>query len=230
MNHQELSKVVAIGFNKCATRSLAQLFARAGHSSLHQKVPHRLSFSLASRGRRKLGGIMRSNHEAGRPIFADVEYAIFYGDLIDSNRRTTFDGNSLFREILRDYPNTILLLNWRDREDWICSRLKHGHGEFASREQQVRGLASQDELCAIWRAEWDAHLAAVRSFMADRPEQLVEFNIDSDPIEALIDRLPAYGLSPEHYGDIGRSRGRRLSAWLQAAKRWWAHHRPRAQR
>jgi len=173
---------------------------------------------------------MRANLEAGRPVFAGVEHTVFYGDLIDSNQHATFDGNSLFREILRDYPNTILLLNWRDQDDWIRSRLQHGHGEFALREQRVRGLGSEEELCAIWRAEWDAHLAAVRSFMADRPEQLVEFQIDRDPIEALIARLPAYGLRPEHYGDIGRSRGRRLPVWLQAAKRWLAHHRPRAQR
>jgi len=228
----ELPKVVAIGFNKCATRSLARLFAAAGYPALHQKVPRRWPFvwALAPRRRRKLGGIMRANLQAGRPMFAGVEHAVFYGDLIDSNQGSSFDGNGLFREILRDYPNTILLLNWRDREDWIRSRLQHGHREFAAREQRVRGVASQEELCALWRAEWDAHLAAVRSFMADRPEQLVEFNIDSDPIEALIARLPAYGLRPEHYGDIGRSRGRRLPAWLQAAKRWLAHYRPRAQR
>ena len=226
----ELPKVVAIGFNKCATRSLAQLFAAAGHPALHQKVPQRWPFSRASCRRRKLGGIMRTNLEAGRPVFAGVERAVFYGDLIDSNQRFTFDGNGLFREILRDYPDTILLLNWRNREDWIRSRLQHGHGEFALREQRLRRLGSPEELCAIWRAEWDAHLAAVRSFMADRPEQLVEFQIDRDPIEALIARLPAYGLRPEHYGDIGRSRGRRLPVWLQAAKRWLAHHRHRAQR
>ncbi|MEB3361305.1 MAG: sulfotransferase [Synechococcaceae cyanobacterium] len=222
----ELPKVVAIGFNKCATRSLAQLFAAAGHTAVHQKLPRR----WLSRRRRKLGGIMRANLEAGRPVFAGVEHAVFYGDLIDSNQHATFDGNSLFREILRDYPTAILLLNWRDQDDWIRSRLQHGHGEFALREQRLRRLGSPEELCAIWRAEWDAHLAAVRSFMADRPEQFVQFNIDTDPIETLIARLPAYGLRPEHFGDIGRSRGRRRPIWLQAAQRWLAHHRPRAQR
>jgi hypothetical protein len=215
---------VAIGFNKCATRSISQLFALSGHPAVHQKLPSRL------RRRRKIGGIMRANVEAGVPVFTGIDQFIFYGDLIDSSYTDSFDANCLFREILRDYPNTILLLNFRDREDWIRSRLLHGHGEFAMREQKVRKLVSQRELLDAWRAEWDAHLAAVRSFMGDRPEQLVEFNIDSDPIEALIARLPAYGLRPEHYGDIGRSRGRQLPTWLQAIKSWLAHHRPRAQR
>lgn len=225
-----LPRVVAIGFNKCATRSLAELFAAAGHPVVHQKLPQTWRLSLAMHGRRKLGGIMRSNLDVGSRVFAGVEQYVFYGDLIDSNRRFSFDGNGLFREILRDYPNTILLLNWRNREDWIRSRLQHGHGEFAAREQRVRGLSSLDELCMVWCAEWDYHLAAVRSFMADRSAQLVEFNIDSDPIERLISRLPAYGLQSSQYGDIGRSRGRQLPSWLKATKHWLAHARPRAQR
>lgn len=224
---------MAIGFNRCATRSLAHLFAEAGHPVLHQKLPWTWPRPWARpwvRPRRKLGGIMRANLQGGRPVFAGVDHFLFYGDLIDSNQASSFDGNTLFREVLRDYPGTILLLNWRDREDWIRSRLKHGHGEFAAREQRVRRLASQEELCAIWRAEWDAHLAAVRSFMADRPEQLVEFHIDTDSVEHLIARLPAYGLHAEHFHDIGRSRGRRLPSWLRSSKRWLAHVRPRAQR
>jgi hypothetical protein len=226
---QMLPKVVAIGFNKCATRSLAQLFAGAGHPVVHQKLPAAWRLARAMHGRRKLGGIMCTNLQAGCPVFAGVEQYLFYGDLIDSNRRSSFDGNRLFREILRDYPDTILLLNWRNREDWIRSRLQHGHGEFAAREQRVRKLSSLDELCDAWRDEWDAHLEAVRAFMAERPAQLVEFNIDSDPIEQLIARFPAYGLQAEHYGDIGRSRGRHLPSWLKAAKHWLAHTRPRAQ-
>ena len=225
-----LPRVVAIGFNKCATRSLGQLFAASGHPAVHQKLPQAWRLSLAMQGRRKLGGIMRANVDAGRPVFAGIEHYVFYGDLIDSNIRSTFDGNGLYREILRDYPDTILLLNWRNREDWIRSRLQHGHGEFAAREQRLRGLSSLDGLCDAWRVEWDAHLEAVRAFMADRPAQLVEFNIDSDPIEQLITCLPSYGLRPEHYGDIGRSRGRQLPSWLKAAKHWLAHTRPRAQR
>jgi hypothetical protein len=219
-----LPRVVAIGFNKCATRSLARLFARSGHPAVHHKLPGRW------RSRRKLGGIMRANHRAGLPVFSGVEQYVFYGDLIDSNRRDTFDGNSLFREILRDYPDTIMLLNWRDRDDWIRSRLRHGHGEFAAREQRLRGLASQADLCDQWRREWDQHLAAVRAFMVDRPGQLLEFNIDTDPIADLIQRLPAYQLEAAHFQDIGRSRGRRLPAWIQVAKAWIAHHRPRSQR
>ena len=97
---------MAIGFNKCATRSISQLFALSGHPAVHQKLPSRL------RRRRKIGGIMRANVEAGVPVFTGIDQFIFYGDLIDSSYIGSFDANCLFREILRDYPNTILLLNF----------------------------------------------------------------------------------------------------------------------
>ena len=220
--------MVAIGFNKCATRSLAGLFARAGHPAVHQKLPrHRVWPPGAPR---KLGHLMRRNVEAGRPVFHGLERYVFYGDLIDSNRHGSFDGNSLFRRILADYPDTILLLNWRDREDWIRSRLRHGHGEFAEREQRLRGLANREALCQAWRLDWDQHLAAVRAFMADRPDQLIEFHLDRDRIEDLVLRLPAYGLCPGHFADIGRSRGRLPSPLEEQVKSWWSRRRPRAQR
>ncbi len=217
-----------MGFNKCATRSLAQLFARAGHRVVHQKIAAGWIARLWTT--RKIGRLMRLNVDAGRPVFAGVEDYVFYGDLIDSSDRESFDGNTLYRRILDDYPDTILLLNWRDREAWIHSRLRHGHGEFAVRECRLRGLASLDDLAALWRQEWDQHLAAVRSFMAARPQQLIDFQLDHDPIEDLVRRLPAYGLRAEHFSDIGRSRDRQLPRCVALLKRWWSHQRPRSWR
>ncbi|MEO1004035.1 MAG: sulfotransferase [Cyanobacteria bacterium J06638_7] len=220
----QLPRVVAVGFNKCGTRSLAQLFARAGHPVVHQKV----AAGWISRfwTTRKIGRLMRLNVEADRAVFFGVDHYVFYGDLIDSSTQGSFDGNTLFRRILADYPDTILVLNWRDPDDWIRSRLSHGHGEFAAREMRLHGLANLDELAQFWRHQWDQHLAAVRAHMASRPEQLIDFQLDHDPIEDLVRRLPRYGLSPEHFSDIGRSRGRQRA--LAGLRRWWSHHRPRS--
>lgn len=220
--------MVAVGFNKCGTRSLAHLFARAGHPSVHQKLPAGLLSRFWTT--RKIGRLMRLNVEAGRAVLDGLEDYVFYGDLIDSSAKGSFDANCLFPRILADYPDTILLLNWRDREDWIRSRLQHGHGEFAARELRLRGLASLEELAEAWRRDWDQHLAAVRRFMLPRPEQLIEFHLDRDRIEDLVARLPAYGLKAEHFSDIGRSRGRRLPAALARFKCWWSRHRPRSTR
>ncbi|HEU0225521.1 MAG TPA: hypothetical protein VFR29_08800, partial [Steroidobacteraceae bacterium] len=73
--------------------------------------------------------------------------------------------------------------------------------------------------------EWDEHHADVREAMKDRPGQLIEFNLDSDPVQKLIDRLPGYGLRAEDWGDVGRTRGVREHALVKRFKRWWAHAR-----
>ena len=214
-----LPRVVQIGFHKCGTRSLEQLFRGAGHPVVKFKLrrPWRRS--------RNAGLIMRQNLEAGRKIFAGMDDHVFYADLIYQTDSDSFEPIRYFREIMRDYPDTVLLLNVRDREDWIKSRLKHSHGEFAQRVMRQRGIDSKEVLADLWRQEWDTHLAEVRAFMADRPEQLVEFDIDRDPVEALVERLAPYGLNAEDWGDVGRTRGVRRHPLVAKLKKFWAHTR-----
>lgn len=214
-----LPRVVQIGFHKCGTRSLEQLFRGAGHPVVKYKLRRPLRRS------RNAGLLMRQNLEAGRKIFAGMEDHVFYADLIYQTESDAFEPIRCFREIMRDYPDTILLLNVRDREDWIRSRLKHGHGEFAQRVMRQRGIDSQEVLADLWRQEWDTHLAEVRAFMADRPAQLVEFDIDNDSVEALVERLSAYGLAAEDWGDIGRTRGVKRHPLVARLKKLWAHAR-----
>ncbi|MBD3805120.1 MAG: hypothetical protein IE919_18045 [Thioclava sp.] len=218
---QALPRVVAIGFNKCGTRSLAELFRAAGHRVIHHKIRDRWPVP------RRIGKVMRDNLDAGRKVFDSAEDYTFYCDLIVNDGRSTWDGAGAFREILRDYPDTILLLNLRDREQWIASRLKHGHGEFAKREMAARGLSDLEALKDEWRAEWDRHLSDVRAFMVDKPAHYIEFNFDSDDPAELSARLPAYHLDPESLRDIGRSRGKKMSPLKRAAKKLNAHLRPR---
>ena len=216
-----LPRVVAVGFNKCGTRAFAELFRRAGHPTIHHKVRDRLLLP------RRIGKVMRDNLAAGRRVFDSVEDYIFYSDLILSDGRMTWDGASAFREILRDYPDTILILNLRDREAWIRSRLRHGHGEFARREMAARGLTRPEDLTAAWRADWEAHVTALRAFMQDRPDQFIEYNLDTDRPESLVSRLPAYRLNPADFSDIGRTRGERMNPLHRRIKTAVAHLRPR---
>ena len=214
-----LPRVVQIGFHKCGTRSLEQLFRGAGHPVVKYKLRRPL------RRGRNAGLLMRQNLEAGRKIFAGMEDHVFYADLIYQTESDAFQPIRCFREIMRDYPDTILLLNVRDREDWIRSRLKHGHGEFAQRVMRQRGIDTTEALAELWRQEWDTHLGEVRAFMADRPAQLVEFDIDNGSVEALVQRLSAYGLDAADWGDIGRTRGVKRNPLVAKLKKLWAHAR-----
>jgi len=218
---QALPRVVQIGFNKCGTRSLQRLFEGAGHPVVQHKI--RKPFRRA----RKAAFVMQQNIKAGRKIFAGMEEFIYYGGLIHQTESVSFEGIRHFREMLNDYPGTVLILNIRDREDWIRSRLKHGRGELVRRVMRQRNLNSPDELADLWRKEWDEHMDDVRTYMANFPDQLIEFNLDTDDVQSMVDRLPAYGLKASDWGDIGRTRGIRENALVKSIKEWWAHVRPR---
>jgi hypothetical protein len=213
--------VVQIGFNKCGTRSLQRLFEGAGHPVVQHKIRKPLRRS------RKAAYVMQRNIEARRKIFAGMEEYLYYGGLIHQSENVSFEGIRHFREILRDYPGTILILNLRDREDWVSSRLKHGRGEFVRRVMRQRNVSTPGEVAEQWRREWEDHIADVRTYMADYPDQLVEFNLDTDDVQTLVDSLPAYDLKASDWGDIGRTRGVRENRLIKRLKRWWAHARPR---
>jgi hypothetical protein len=216
---QKLPRVVQIGYHKCGTRTFQRLFERAGHRVVQYKLRRPLRRS------RIAAYIFRENLRAGRKVFAGMEDFTLYAGLSYETENDSFEPIRHFREILRDYPDTILLLNMRDREDWIRSRLRHGHGEFAARVMRQRGIEDPEVLAEAWRREWDTHIAEVREFMADRPEQLVEFNLDTGSVQALVERLSAYGLKMEHWGDVGRTRGLKQHPLVARFKRWWAHSR-----
>ncbi len=216
-----LPRVVQVGFNKCATRSLTDLFAGSGHLAAHHKFKHTL------RKNQNIALLMRENKRRGRPMFEGFDQHVFYADLMSQTKSETYEAFKDFRQILADYPDTILLLNYRDRENWINSRLKHGHGTFAEMAMQANGLKSIEDCADFWRNDWDAHLADVRTFMADYPDQLVEFDTDNETVEDLIARLPAYHLDAKAWGDIGRSRGRRLGRMGAHLKRLNAERKMR---
>ncbi len=218
---ENLPKVVQVGFNKCATRSLTDLFAGSGHAAAHHK------FKSLFRPSRNIALLMRANIKAGRKVFAGFDQHVFYADLMSQTMGETYEAFKDFRRILADYPGTILLLNHRDRENWIRSRLKHGHGTFLQMYMAANGLKTEADCITFWRRDWDSHLADLRAYMADKPAQLVEFNTDTETVDDLIARLPQYHLKAGAWGDTGRSRGRRMGRLRALIGHWNAKRRMR---
>ncbi len=207
-----LPRVVQVGFNKCATRSLTNLFAGSGHLSAHHKFKHLLAKN------QNIALLMRENIRVGRKVFHGFDHHVFYADLMWQSKSETYEAFKDFRRILDDYPDTILLLNTRERENWIKSRATHGHGTFLQMVMQAEGFRAEAECLEFWRQDWEAHLADVRAFMASKPAQLVQFDSDAQSVDDLVAMLPAYHLDASAWGDVGRSRGRKLgplSAYLK---------------
>lgn len=192
-----MKRVIQIGFHRCGTRSLAQLFERSGYPAAHWRVQRK-------NGKMNLARAMKKNIEAGRKCLYRIERYAFLSDMefYDDDGKI-WSGFKLFRVIDAEYPDTKFLLNTRNKDEWLQSRLHHRR--YAQKFIAAHDLTGIDECLQIWSIDWDTHLADVRAYFADRPDDLVQFNIDTDGVHDLIAQLPDFRLDPGAWDHIGKS-------------------------
>ena len=108
-------KIFQIGFNKCGTKTLHHYFSRNGVRSVHWdygRLAQRMFANLAS-GSKLLAGYEQFD------VFTDMEYLNESGTYLEAYK--------LYRHLADQYPHSVFILNTRNREAWIRSRLGHGH-------------------------------------------------------------------------------------------------------
>jgi len=152
-----------------------------------------------------VGRAMMRNLTIGRPPFDGQDHFTFYSDLTTPMFMGLFEGHFYFREIYEAYPDTVFVLNTRRREDWITSRTNHG-GDQIGRYKHHYGLADDQAVIQLWRSQWDSHHENVQEFFANKPEQLIVFDIDkhtgADLAVALETHLP---LDPALWSHEGKT-------------------------
>jgi hypothetical protein len=152
---EELPFVFLIGFNKTATRSFHDFFVKNGFPAVHWD-------------RNRLVERMLDNQQKGLRLLTGYENFRVFSDFTLITDEEYFEGNSMFRQLYRDYPSGYFILNNRPTEDWIKSRLSQNNGKFASRHLKIRGLNSMGELSSAWEEEKETHEQAVRSFFTNK--------------------------------------------------------------
>ena len=198
-------KTFVVGFNKCGTTSLHLFFQRSGLRSMHWDDG-------------RLGPKIADNIAAGRgPVASYEEYDCFSNMDYACEHRIVEIGRQHFREIAAQEPNAKFILNVRDVDRWIASRLKLGVNQprlelanptaaqqaradcpvltlgcrtrhsFAEKCRRYHGLNTIDQVVELWREQWDSHTKAVISEIP--PEQLLVFNIENDDPVAICDFL-----------------------------------------
>ena len=173
----KLTRIFQIGFNKCGTRSLYRFLQRSGIASAH-----------FNRG--QLATSMKLNIDAGRkPLAGFLDSYVAFTDVQQVSRHGAIEGVRYFRELYQYYPHSYFILNTRDRDAWIKSRLNHGNGFYAQRYARAIKLHDGDKIEAWWTAEWDRHHAEVQSFFADKPGRLLVYDIKSDNPQKMVDFL-----------------------------------------
>jgi LPS sulfotransferase NodH len=197
--------LVLIGFNKCGTSSLTDLFRRCGHTGAHWR----------SMSGQFLAPLIFANLHLGRPLFHGLTDYRVLSDLFYLDERVYLEANSLFELMADQYPNMRFLLNTRDLEDWIVSRVHYetpGAGRMIDRACKFFGMSAA-QVITTWRDQWNRHHDAVRAHFHDKPERMLEYHIDRD-----VPDLIAGWLGPEWNIDPTRLRHLNRSVFVSAAR------------
>ena len=191
-------KLFFIGFNKCGTRSLHRHFSDCGLSSYHGGAHADLHMAVllnVARGAPSLNGF--DDHD----VYLDV------GAI-----------QSQFRHLDRDYPGSKFVLNVRNPDRWILSRLNHLNGRYVEFMNLYYGVElTWQEWVDQWRHELAAHERAVTEHFKDRPTDFIRFDVENDELATLIafigvpslgtrDRLPRLGTTVTKYYGFDGSR------------------------
>ncbi len=184
--------IFVIGFNKTATRALAAFFSENGLPAVHWD-------------QNRLVAKMLDNLGQGQKIMSgyDHQFRVFT-DLILSSDEKFAEGNQYFREMDRDYPNSLFILNNRATEDWIRSRELHNHGVFLQRQLGVLGTTDVDVARELWREQKHAHESAVRKYFEGN-NRFLEIDIDSPEVPRQISRFLGLNLNQNLWRVIGKT-------------------------
>lgn len=169
-------KVFQIGFNKCGTSSIWQRLDALGFSATHLNTPDGQNLALT----------MQANLTAGQPILLGLEDYDAFTDIEAQRDEIFLEGYKFYPHLLQQVTDPLFILNLRDRERWVASRLDHNDGAYAKALLRLSGLPSLEALADHWRHDWDDHIAKVQATIpADR---LLVHNIETDD-PADIDRF-----------------------------------------
>lgn len=153
-------RVFGIGLNKTATTSLHRALELLGLRSLHWGGP-------------PVRRTVEASLAAGEPLLARLDPAYDAFSDVEPLYRN-------FALVDRQYPGSRFVLTVRPVDEWVDSRRRH---VLRNRERKAAGtyhgtfLEIDEE---AWRADWDQHLAAVRSHFAGR-DDLLEVDLTRDP-------------------------------------------------
>jgi hypothetical protein len=181
-------KIFQIGFNKCGTSTIHRYLSANGVRSVHWdkgRLARRMFTNLAN------GNSLLAGYE-DFDAFTDMEFLDSAG--------TYLEGYKLFPYLAAQYPNAVFILNTRDREAWIGSRMGHGSNRpYAKRMMTHYDITSIEQLAELWRAEWEHHHRRVTEFFAGKPYRFFVCRIEVDLPQLLDERLPECQLDANRY-------------------------------
>lgn len=170
-----MNKIFQIGFNKCGTTSLHNFFLSNNLKSIHWD-------------RSRLAKKINHNYNNNLPLLKGYEQYNCFTDM-ESLNDNIFIYLSLYKELDKQYPNSKFILNIRNKENWINSRIKHRN--YLKIYQKITGL-TKEGVITHWNQIWDEHINNVQEYFTNRKLDLLVFDIENDSPDKLIDFMSTF--------------------------------------
>lgn len=192
---QPINKIFQIGFNKCGTRTIHNFFSRHGIKSAHWE-------------NNKLADTIHKNYYSNLPLLTGIDKYKVYTDM--ENVHTQIYAHILYyKELDQQYPNSKFILNIRDRDKWIKSRLNHSSGKYLRITMNYHNY-TEEQVIDMWINDWENHIRDIKDYFKDRPNDLLIFNIEEDEVSKLVKFFSPYldlnedfweikGVTNQHY-------------------------------
>lgn len=169
MGSLDRARVFGIGLNKTGTSSLRDALEMLGYKSLHGG---RLETMVLAQKAIDEGKPMLSYLDPDLEAFTDVFGLTYYFFLADVQ-----------------YPGARFILTLRDLDVWLDSRRRH-----VEKNQQLKDAGEyRGEFVNVnidaWATEYRRHEAVVRAYFADRPGDLLAFDLSTEGWEPLCEFL-----------------------------------------
>ena len=191
MTSTDRPKVFVIGLNKTATTSIHRAFQTSGYVSRHcTYAPNRF-----------IAKLMNNNVMARRPILSGIGPFDALSDLTYYDETQAIEAAWYFRELHAEYPNSYFLLNFRDRDSWIESRLNHA-GLFRGKTLIERAMlaygADVEDVKSIWSDLHEKFHREVRDYFTLHTAKFLDYDIINDAPEKIVNGLAGDYILGDH--------------------------------
>jgi hypothetical protein len=188
MIDENINKIFQIGFNKCGTVSIYNLFSNNIEnkklSCIHwdkNNLAKEIYENIVNNKTNILGSYEKHD------VFTDMEYANME-DIILVHK-------DYFIQLDETYKNSKFILNIRPIDKWIQSRLNHRKelpDSYLAMYKEKYKTKSTEQIVNIWKTQWNNHIKIVTNYFSNRNNDLLIFDIEQDDFSKIERFFPSF--------------------------------------
>lgn len=175
-----MNKIFQIGFNKCGTNSLCNLFSESGIKSIHWdggNLALKLNYNMLN----------------GRPLLEGYEDFIFFSDMQCLTNEYFVTIFKSFHVIDAMVPGSQFIFNVRPIDKWILSTKNH-----LNYWNRLQSLYKITDVESFLKEEWHTHTKNVMEYFKERGNLLI-FDIEKDDPSKIVSFVKNYKLDSSRY-------------------------------